>query len=150
MIHLLRTDAHHPGFAAMVKLLDADLAVRDGKEHSFYAQFNKTVGLKHCIVALWQNEPVGCGALKHYSPRQMEIKRMFVLPAYRGRGIASQILAELEKWAAELSYVGCILETGVKQPEAMALYQKNGYHRIPNYGQYAGVLNSVCFEKSLV
>ena len=132
MIHLLRTGAQHPDFAALVKLLDADLATRDGKEHSFYAQFNKTDSIRHCIVAFEQDVPVGCGALKLYDPRQMEIKRMFVLPAYRGLGIASQILAELEKWAAELSYVGCILETGVKQPEAMALYQKNGYHRIPN------------------
>lgn len=150
MIQLLRTDSHHPGFAELVKLLDADLALRDGEEHDFYAQYNKTDNIKHCIVASWQNVPVGCGALKSYSPERMEIKRMFVLPAYRGRGVASQILAELEKWTSELSYGGCILETGIKQPEAIALYQKNGYYRIPNYGQYAGVQNSVCFEKILV
>ncbi len=149
MIHLLRTDAHHPGFETLVKLLDADLAARDGDEHPFYAQFNKTNSIKHCVVAFEQDVPVGCGALKPYSPLRMEIKRMFVLPGYRGQGIASQVLAELEKWAAELSYAGCILETGIKQPEAMALYRKNGYHRIPNYGQYADVQNSVCFEKIL-
>ena len=150
MIHLLRTGAQHPDFAALVKLLDADLATRDGKEHSFYAQFNKTESIRHCIVAFEQDVPVGCGALKPYDSRRMEIKRMFVLPAYRGRGIASLVLVELEKWAAELSYAGCILETGLKQPEAMALYQKNGFHLIPNYGQYADVHNSVCFEKILV
>ena len=150
MIHLLRTGAQHPDFAALVKLLDADLATRDGKEHSFYAQFNKTESIRHCIVAFEQDVPVGCGALKPYDSRRMEIKRMFVVPAYRGRGIASLVLAELEKWTAELSYAGCILETGLKQPVAMALYQKNGFHRIPNYGQYADVHNSVCFEKILV
>lgn len=150
MIHLLRTGAQHPDFAALVKLLDADLATRDGKDYSFYAQFNKTDSIRHCIVAFEQDVPVGCGALKPYDSRRMEIKRMFVVPAYRGRGIASLVLAELEKWTSELSYGGCILETGLKQPEAMALYQKNGFHRIPNYGQYADVHNSVCFEKILV
>ena len=148
MIHLLRTDAQHPGFETLVKLLDADLAKRDGDEHHFYAQFNKTDSIRHCIVAFDEDLPVGCGALKPYSPVRMEVKRMYVLPAYRGRGIASQVLAELEKWAAELSYGGCILETGIKQPEAIALYQKSGYHLIPNYGQYAGVENSLCFEKA--
>jgi len=74
---------------------------------------------------------------------------MYTLPGSRGKGIASQVLAELERWAAELSYEKCLLETGKRQPEAIALYKKRGYRLIPNYGQYAGVENSVCFEKIL-
>ncbi len=79
----------------------------------------------------------------------MEVKRMYTVPTHRGKGLASQVLNELEKWAGELSYKSCLLETGIKQPEAIRLYQKNGYRIIPNYGQYAGVENSVCFEKHL-
>jgi hypothetical protein len=56
----------------------------------------------------------------------------------------------LEIWSGELSYSRCVLETGKKQPEAIALYQKSAYRKIPNYGQYADVENSVCFEKKLV
>lgn len=74
---------------------------------------------------------------------------MFTLPIGRGKGIASLILAELETWAVELGYSTCILETGFNQPEAIALYQKNGYNRIDNYGQYAGVETSLCFEKEV-
>jgi hypothetical protein len=59
------------------------------------------------------------------------------------------VLRELETWAGELHYTSCLLETGLKQPEAIRLYEKNGYALIPNYGQYAGVDNSVCFEKVL-
>jgi putative acetyltransferase len=59
------------------------------------------------------------------------------------------VLSELESWAAELGYPKCVLETGKRQPEAIALYEKQGYQRIPNYGQYIGVENSVCFEKVL-
>ncbi|SIT88092.1 GNAT family N-acetyltransferase [Pontibacter indicus] len=79
----------------------------------------------------------------------MEVKRMYVLPEGRNQGIASKVLAELEAWAQELAYARCILETGLKQPEAIGLYQKSGYQQIPNYAQYAGVENSVCFEKVL-
>lgn len=74
---------------------------------------------------------------------------MFTSAEARGRGIASRILDELESWALELGYSKCILETGFKQPEAIALYQKNGYSRIDNYGQYAGVETSLCFEKEV-
>lgn len=63
------------------------------------------------------------------------------------RGIASKVLRELEKWTSELSFAKCILETGIKQPEAIGLYKKNGYQFIPNYRQYTGVKESVCFEK---
>ncbi len=101
------------------------------------------------MVAYQQDVPVGCGAIKQYADQTTEVKRMFVRPEYRGQGIAAQILAELEKWAHELGYAECILETGKKQPEAIRLYQKSGYNQIPNYGQYAGVENSVCMIKKV-
>ena len=74
---------------------------------------------------------------------------MYTVPAARSRGLASKLLGELENWAKELSYKRCLLETGLKQNEAIGLYTKNGYKIIANYGQYAGVENSVCFEKIL-
>ncbi|GET25215.1 GNAT family N-acetyltransferase [Prolixibacter sp. NT017] len=149
MISLKRTDSENKEFIQLVTLLDADLRIRDGDEHAFYAQFNKIDQIKHVIVAYRDEKPVGCGAIKPYDGSTMEIKRMFVLPELRGVGIASQVLNALERWAAELGYEKCILETGVKQPEAIALYTKNNYDRIPNYGQYKEAENSVCFEKQL-
>lgn len=74
---------------------------------------------------------------------------MYTSPGSRGKGVAGKVLDELELWATELQCEKCILETGKKQPEAIALYQKNGYNVIPNYGQYRGIENSVCFEKKL-
>jgi putative acetyltransferase len=146
---LIRTNSDNPDFQKLVALLDQDLAIRDGAEHAFYAQYNKINLIKHAVVAYQQEVPVGCGAIKSYADQTTEVKRMYVLPEYRGQGIAAKILAELEKWAHELGYAACILETGKKQPEAIRLYQKSGYNQIPNYGQYAGVENSVCMTKSL-
>jgi putative acetyltransferase len=149
MIGIVRTDSGNQDFIELVKHLDADLAERDGKEHSFYAQFNKIDKIKYVVVAYENGKPAGCGAIKAYAPKTMEIKRMYTTPGSRGKGIASRVLSELETWAAELSCEKCILETGKKQPEAIGLYTKNGYKLIPNYGQYAGIETSVCFEKSL-
>ena len=149
MITVRRTDSDNPDFIALVKLLDADLAKRDGADHSFYAQFNTIDKIKHTVVAYDDNKPVGCGAIKEFDPAAMEVKRMYTLPESRGKGIASTVLSELEKWAAELSYKRCVLETGKRQPEAIELYKKSGYRIIQNYGQYAGIENSVCFEKTL-
>ena len=149
MITLIRTDALHPHFIELVRDLDADLAIRDGRDHDFYNQFNKIDAIKYAVVAYDDNKPVGCGAIKQYSPATMEVKRMYTLPDSRGKGIAVQVLKELELWAKEMNYEKCILETGIKQPEAIALYKKSSYQQIPNYGQYAGVANSVCFEKEL-
>ena len=150
MIELIKTNSDHADFKELVKHLDVDLKIRDGEDHTFYAQFNKIDSIKHAIVAYDDNKPIGCGAIKPYNAETMEIKRMYTLPECRGKGIATKILIELEKWVKELTYKKCILETGHKQPEAIALYKKNGYQQIPNYGQYAGVENSVCFEKVLV
>ena len=147
MIELIRTTSNNTDFIKLVKHLDEDLAERDGIDHSFYAQFNKIDKIKNVVVAYKDNKPAGCGAVKELSLGVMEIKRMYTLPEYRGEGIATKILTELETWAKELLYLKCMLETGKRQPEAIALYKKNGYVSIPNYGQYAGVENSVCFEK---
>ena len=144
-----RTSSSDPGFTRLVRQLDADLAIRDGNQHDFYHQFNGIDQLKQVVVAYENNEAIGCGAIKELDSQSMEIKRMFTLPALRGKGIAFQVLTELEKWTAELGFKRCILETGKKMPEAIRLYQKSGYSQIPNYGQYAGIDNSVCFEKSL-
>jgi putative acetyltransferase len=149
MRSILRTNSDNPDFISLVKLLDAELAERDGEDHPFYAQFNKIDKIKYVVVAYANKTPVSCGAIKEYSPDTMEVKRMYSLPESRGKGIATKVLIELEKWAKELSFEKCILETGKKQPEAIALYKKNGYKLIPNFGQYAGVDNSVCFEKEM-
>jgi GNAT superfamily N-acetyltransferase len=149
MTKTVRTDSLNEHFIELVKLLDADLAIRDGEDHSFYAQFNKIDLIKYAVVAYENNIPLGCGAIKAFDANTMEIKRMYVKPESRGKGIASKILSELEAWASELSYNKCLLETGIKQPEALRLYTKNGYERIPNYGQYSDIIGSLCFEKEL-
>ncbi|MDE3234453.1 MAG: GNAT family N-acetyltransferase [Bacteroidota bacterium] len=148
-MQIVRTDSSNTDFLQLVRLLDAELARRDGSEHSFYAQFNKIDTIKQAIVAYENGLPIACGAIKAFAENTMEVKRMFTLPEYRGKGLASIILQELEKWAEELHYTRCVLETGKRQPEAIRLYQKNGYSIIENYGQYKGVANSVCFEKKL-
>jgi putative acetyltransferase len=147
MITTIRTDSENPYFIELVKLLDADLASKDGADHSFYAQYNKIDKIKYAVVAYIENIPVACGAIKQFTPESMEVKRMFTAPDQRGKGLATHILTELEKWAKELGYEKCVLETGKRQPEAIELYKKNGYKSIPNYGQYVGIENSVCFEK---
>jgi len=149
MIEIVRTAEDNADFLSLVELLDAELRIHDGEEHGFYAQFNKPVGLGGVVIAFDDGEPVGCGAFKRYEEGVAEIKRMYVKPESRGRRIAALVLAELESWAAELGFTKCILETGHKQPEAIALYRREGYSVIPNYGQYVGVDNSVCLKKTL-
>ena len=149
MIEIERADASNPQFKALVKLLDAELAVRDGEDHSFYDQFNQLDTIKNVVLGYENGQAIACGAIKKYDDQAMEVKRMYSLPSARGHGVATVLLEALETWALELGFSQCILETGIKQPEAIRLYEKNGYHRIPNYGQYAGVETSLCFEKQL-
>ena len=146
---ILRTTSENPDFQKLVKQLDAYLAVMDGDEHAFYHQYNKIDLLKNCVVIFDNDEAVACGAIKELDSNSMEVKRVFTLPEKRGKGLASAILKELESWAKELGYKKTILETGKRQTEAVALYSKCGYQVIPNYGQYIGIDNSICFEKEL-
>jgi len=146
---LKRTTSDDPDFLLLVRLLDEDLAIRDGNEHAFYAQYNKSDSIKHIVVCYENEIAVACGAFKQYDEGTVEIKRMFVLPEFRGKGIGLLVLNELEKWARENNFSESILETGKKQEEAIRLYEKAGYTCIPNYGQYANAANSVCMKKLL-
>lgn len=148
MPQFIRTDSSNQEFIDLVKKLDRELAERDGEENAFYAQFNKIDTLKHCIVAQVNNQAIGCGAIKpfHEGP-SVEVKRMYVLPEFRGKGIAGKLLEALENWAVEMGYSKSVLETGKRQSEAIVLYHKQGYHITENYGQYQGIENSICFEK---
>ncbi len=149
MFHFYRTDSKNEDFISLVALLDKDLAQRDGDDHAFYHQFNGIDLLDHCIVVYLDEKPIACGAIKSFDETAMEIKRMYVRPNLRGKGIATKMLTALEVWARELGYRYCVLETGKRQPEAIALYKKNNYQIIPNYAPYEGVENSVCFRKDM-
>ncbi|MDX1349193.1 MAG: GNAT family N-acetyltransferase [Putridiphycobacter sp.] len=149
MISLVKTSPKSIDFETFVKALDADLAIRDGDDHAFYHQFNQINNLKYIIVLYHADLAVACGAIKEYDKSTMEIKRMYTLPAHRGKGYASQIISALEDWTLKLGYSRCILETGINQPEAIALYKKNEFQIINNYGQYEGLETSFCFEKVL-
>lgn len=144
-----RTSSKDPNFVALVRHLDEELAIIDGDEHGFYSQYNKIDQINHVVLIYDETTTIACGAIKEYLPDAMEVKRMFTLSKYRGKGAASLLLKELEKWAAELGYAKCVLETGKRQKDAVALYLKNGYQITPNYGQYIGVENSICFEKTV-
>jgi putative acetyltransferase len=150
MLSILRTNTANSDFLALVKQLDAELAIRDGADHPFYDQFNKLDKIKEVVIVYKAEKALACGAIKPFDETTMEVKRMFVLENYRGRGIAAIILKELEQWTIELGFTKCILETGYNQPEAIRLYLKSGYCKMDNYGQYAGLETSVCFKKHLV
>lgn len=149
MLRLKRTNSTQRDFIALIRDLDAYLSITDGDEHAFYDQFNKIDKIKNVVVAYEDEIPIGCGAIKEFSADSMEVKRMYTSPNGRKKGIATAIIKELERWAKELGYTKCILETGKRQHDAIALYQKVRYQIIPNYGQYIGVENSICFEKDL-
>ncbi len=149
MIEIIRTDSGNQHFRQLTVELDKELAIKNGEMNDFFVQFNKIEQIKNVVLAMDGERPVGCGGMKEYAHRIIEIKRMYVVHDFRGKGVASCILDELEKWAKELGYQKCILETGKNMPEAIGLYKKHEYHVISNYGQYELVESSICFERNM-
>lgn len=96
-----------------------------------------------------QGRPVGCGGLRDIGGGVGEVKRMYVIPSARGTGVADRILRALEEWARGRGWMALRLETGDGQPAAVRFYERSGYRRIPNFGAYAGVADSWCFERRL-
>ncbi|PZO31183.1 MAG: GNAT family N-acetyltransferase [Flavobacteriaceae bacterium] len=145
---LLKTNSNHPDFQKLTRLFDDYLVEIDGDEKDFFAQYNQ-IYIDNVIVCYENEIAVGCGAFKEYEPTVAEIKRMFVLPEKRGKGIASTVLNALEIWTKENGFQHAILETSNQLTNAISLYQKSGFEVIPNYGQYIEVESSVCMKKIL-
>lgn len=144
-----RTDSANKDFSGLIKLLDLEFLNKNEEAFAVCSPHNGIEKIKHVVVVYEEDKPIGCGAIREYADGIMEVKRMFVLNEYRGHGIASGILHELEAWAKELNYKKCILETGKILIDAVGLYKKNKYSVIPNYDPYENIESSICFEKNL-
>jgi GNAT superfamily N-acetyltransferase len=90
MFEIIKTDATHKDFRALVVALDAYLEVTDGEDHAFYDQFNSIDTIKHVLVAYQDTVPVGCGAIKVFNKHAVEVKRMYTIPSARGKGVAKK------------------------------------------------------------
>jgi GNAT superfamily N-acetyltransferase len=127
----------------------AELKLRHGNDASPFSPEEALPPHGAFVVARANGIAAGCGALRRLEETVGEIKRMFVSPAYRGRGIARRLLAELERLAALRGYSAVRLETGDRQPEAIALYESAGFRRILPIGGCAEKPVSICYEKTL-
>lgn len=150
IVNIKRSQYADKDFVYLILQLDDELNNRHDNQRTVYDKFNKVDSIQTVIIAYINDNPVGCGCFKQFDENTVEIKRMFVKTQNRGKGISKLILNELEKWAMELGYSRSILETGIKLPEAIGLYEKSDYTRINNYGQYKNLPNSICFEKILI
>lgn len=147
--HLKRTIAANKDFQHLVSCLDHELWVELQEDQATYAKFNKLPDIKTAVVVYNGDAPVACGCFKEYDSQTIEIKRMFVQKAWRGKGLSKVVLQELESWAIENGYRYSVLETSVNFKAARRLYESTGYHIIPNYPPYVGMAESVCMKKAL-
>ncbi len=145
----LRTTSENLDFRKMVNALDNDLYLRNGDTQKLYEQYNQIDKIKHAIVIYVDGKPVGCGCFKPFDRETVEMKRMFVMPEMRGKQLAAKMLQELENWAVEEGNTKAVLETGLRQVEAVQLYTVAGYFLTENYGQYIGMEDSICYRKEL-
>ena len=150
MIELTRTNSSNKDFILLTSLLDGELRGRYGELQDFYSSYNIIEANNNIVIIYYDKIPAACGCFKRFDEETVEIKRMFVRKEYRGKGTSKVVLNELESWAAGEGFKKAVLETGTKQNEAIGLYQKSGYKRIDNYGQYAGVETSICMIKELI
>ena len=151
MFAVQRTISSDPRLAALIADLDRDLQSRYGAVQALYAPHNavKDETQPFVIAVDGGGTAIACGSFRPHDDGAVEIKRMFVAPAARRRGVARAVIAELEAWARERGFTAAILETGDRQAEAIALYERCGYTRIPAFGPYVGLPASVCMRKTL-
>jgi putative acetyltransferase len=149
MITITRTGYDDADFLQLVDMLNIEFVEMYGSSKEKFIGENQLDARTKVIVLYDAEKPVACGALKPLAVGEMgELKRMFVLRAYRGQGLSKLILSALESWAWELGYETIRLKTGQKQVAAIGLYEKAGYTLIEPYGGYKNVPDSVCMEKT--
>ncbi|TYP85998.1 GNAT family N-acetyltransferase [Blastococcus xanthinilyticus] len=140
-----------PVAQAMVEAVQQEYVTRYGGRDAAVvdpAEFRPPAGL--FLVAEVDGVPAGCGAWRVYPPGGVEIKRVYVAPGFRRRGLAQVLMAELESSAARAGHGSVVLNTGQKQPEAVALYRELGYLPVAGYGVYACSPDAVFLGKDLL
>ena len=140
-------DARGPDAASLIGEMCAELSARYHRPPSPFLPEEAMAPRTAFVVARLNGKPVGCGALRRIDDRTVEVKRMYVVPSARRRGISRRMLGELERLAAGFRYQRIVRETGSFQPEALALYDTAGYRRTEPYGRYADNSEAHCFEK---
>ncbi|OXM44776.1 GNAT family N-acetyltransferase [Amycolatopsis alba] len=147
----------HPDAVKLLAEAQIELAARYGSEDETPMDGSQFASPKGLFLAAYLDDvPVGSGAWRAHDgpdpllPGDAEIKRMFVMTSARGRGVGRAILADLERTAAEAGRLRMVLETGHRQPEAIALYVSAGYREMPGFGYYKDEPESICFGKPLV
>ena len=154
-IEIRRIDLTSAVAAQLIAALNAELEGRyteEGANHFRLDADEVADGRGAFLVAYDGTRPVGCGAVRRIEPHVAEIKRMYVAPAARGRGVGRLVLQELETIARQLGAIRIVLETGPRQPEALALYRRAGFVEVPLFGDYLHSPHpelSVCMEKQL-
>ncbi len=146
------TDGENPDFEKLCTMLDENLDELVGKkfQRSAYANFNLRDNIHDVILIYHNNEAIACGSFKKYDDKTAELKRVFLKKECRGMGLAGKLIAKLEENARCNGFETMILETGKPLVAAGKLYEKLGYERISNYGQYADMPDSICMSKSLI
>jgi len=150
LITMIRTTSENPDFKHLTDLLDDELCLLYNTQKADYEEYNRITNLPTVILAYDNDKAIGCGCFKIYDENTIELKRMFVVPSFRGKGIASAMVQELEAWAKEQGFHEVVLETGNKQPEAIAMYQKLGYSDSKKPEQNHEIGHSVFMRKRLV
>jgi putative acetyltransferase len=149
-VHLTVEDPHSPAAMCLLLQLMQELTRRYPEEGTDTPVPDGIAGDKGAFVIAWYDDkPAGCGALREMLPGIAEVKRMYVASPMRRYGIGRKVLQKLEALARTFDYHTLCLETGTRQPEAIALYESAGFVRIACYGQYADNPYSICFEKRI-
>ncbi|HEX3039515.1 MAG TPA: GNAT family N-acetyltransferase [Caproiciproducens sp.] len=150
-MEFLFTNGTNRDFVFLCGRLDEFLneTVGGEKQRKQYIQYNTLEHIHDVVLAYEDSVPMGCAAFKEYGPGVAEVKRVFLREEYRGTGTARQMISLVEQRAKEKGYVRLILETGVPLAAAVKLYQRMGYQRIENYGQYRDMKDSICMAKDI-
>jgi GNAT superfamily N-acetyltransferase len=151
-IRIVREEITSATASGLILALNRELSARYAEEGATHFRLDPDEVAEErgaFLVAYADGGTLGCGAIRRIDPETAEIKRMYVVPEARGRGVGRMMLVALEAEARRLGVKRILLETGVRQLEALALYAQAGFTRIPAFGEYVGSPLSICMEKNL-
>jgi GNAT superfamily N-acetyltransferase len=149
-VEWIQTDRENSDFTALCQMLNQELVLKlSGSVDPISSRADKTDDFEMVLLAKADHVPVACAALRPFSSDTAELKRMFVLPAWRNKGIGNTLLGKCEELARHHNYRFLVLETNILLPDARSLYEKNGYVKRASYGPFAILQETLCMQKSL-